>query len=67
MSFTTDDLTALDKAIKTGALRVKYLDREVLYRSLAEMLQVRALMQKDLGLIDSDSSVRYASHSKGLE
>jgi len=50
VAWTQEDLTKLEAAIAGGALRVKYKDREVTYRSLAEMLQLRDQMRNDLGL-----------------
>lgn len=48
--FTQEALDALEEAIAHGALRVKYTDKEVTYRSLADMLQLRDLMRRCLGL-----------------
>jgi hypothetical protein len=50
MAYTSDDLTALEGAIKTGALSVKYSDREVTYRSLKDMRSLREEMRRELGL-----------------
>ena len=49
-AFTVPRLEALEAAIAEGVLRVKYSDKEVQYRSLAEMLQVRDIMRRALGL-----------------
>lgn len=49
-SFTTEQYTALIGAIAEGALRVKYQDKEVEYRSLTEMLKLKTLMENDLGM-----------------
>jgi len=48
--FTQEKLKALEDAIAEGALRVKYNDKEVQYRSLDEMMQIRATMRKELCL-----------------
>jgi len=40
-SWTLQDLIDIEKAIATGAMRVKYEDRDVTYRSLEEMSRVR--------------------------
>lgn len=67
MAFTLEQLTALDAAIAQGTLIVKYSDKEVTYRSLEEMMQIRALMQQDLGIIKKDNpGRRYADYSSGL-
>lgn len=47
MSFTTEQYTALIGAIAEGALRVKYQDKEVEYRSLTEMLKLKTLMETE--------------------
>lgn len=49
MAYTQADLDALNAAIAQGALRVKYSDKEVEYRSLPEMLQIRDLILGELG------------------
>lgn len=67
MAFTLDQLTALDAAIAQGTLIVKYSDKEVTYRTLEEMMQIRALVQQDLGLISKvNPGRRYADYSSGL-
>lgn len=67
MAFTTAQLTAIEEAIASGQLRVKYADKEVEYRSLSEMKQVRDLMRRDLGLISSGSTRIYPTVSKGID
>ena len=45
------DLTAIRKAIKSGASKVRHSDgREVTYRSLAELYKVEADIKAELGL-----------------
>ena len=55
-TFTKENLTALEHAIAEGAKRVKYSDKEIEYRSLEEMLKIRDLMKKELGLNKCSSS-----------
>ena len=65
MGYTTAKLDALEDAIASGELTVKYQDRVVTYRSLEEMRSIRQEMRQALGL--SPRSVRkYAKPSKGL-
>jgi hypothetical protein len=67
MSWTLTDLTAIENAIKSGTLDVRFSDRRIVYRSLDELLRIRDIIRGDLGLIvDGGRSHRYASHSKGL-
>jgi hypothetical protein len=72
-SFTLEQLTSLEAAIADGALKVKYSDKEVEYRSLDEMLKIRDMMRGDLGLSASNSKKGLfggkrlvMEHSKGL-
>ena len=48
MAFTQSDLDALNDAIALGALKVKYADREVTYRSLSEMRDIRREMNAEV-------------------
>lgn len=48
--WTQEQLDALNAAIAQGALRVRYADKEVEYRSLSDMLQLRDQMMQSLGL-----------------
>ncbi len=65
-SYTTSDLEAIDAAIQTGHLRVKYADKDVTYRSLDELMQIRAHIAKQLGQTNARSPRYYANTSKGL-
>jgi hypothetical protein len=66
MAWTQTQLDALDEAISQGALKVKYSDKEVEYRSLNDMMQLRDIMRRDLGLNTAGSLRILAKHSKGL-
>lgn len=57
-------LTALEDAIASGALRVKYSDKEITYRSIDEMLRVRDFLLKKLGRQGASRVV--PDFSKGL-
>lgn len=48
MAFTQSQLDALETAIAQGTLRVRFADREVIYRSLDEMKQIRDMMKREL-------------------
>lgn len=49
MSFTTDDIANLERAMATGALTVRNANGEmVTYRSLSEMQSVLALMKAEV-------------------
>lgn len=66
MSWTTDDLHALNRAIALGMRRVEYHDRIVEYRSLDEMVRIRKMMMGVLNPGSSRNNVYYASVSKGV-
>lgn len=68
MAWTQTDLDAIEEAIKTGELRVRYGDREITYRSVDEMLRIRDLIRNALGLTGENGGRqrRYLDHSKGL-
>jgi len=64
-TWTQADLEALESAIASGTLRVKYTDKEIWYRSLSEMMAIRDRMRQALGL--TGRGVRLlAKHDKGL-
>lgn len=68
MAFSQSQLDALEAAIAEGTLMVKYADKSVTYRSLAEMLRLRDVIIADLAAqagMTSDG-VMYATTSKGL-
>lgn len=73
MAYTQQQIDELEAAIAMGALTVRYStpggDRQVTYRSLAEMISILALMKQS---VDSESTlvrsgIVYPSFSKGLE
>lgn len=66
-SWTIADLQMLEKAIAQGALRVKYADKEIEYRSLDDMLRLADLMRKDLGTVNPNAGRKYADFNKGLQ
>lgn len=65
-TYTQEQYNALCEAIAQGALKVKYADKEVEYRSLTDMLRIRDLMAEDLGLKKSGGGRLYAKFNKGL-
>lgn len=63
--YTQQQYQALCAAIAQGVQSVQYGDKNITYRSLAEMKQVKADMEKELG-VKSPTRKRYISHSKGF-
>ena len=67
MAWTQDDLTRLDRAIRSGALRVGYADgKSVTYRSLDEMFALREAMQNELGVGLQRPQRKVYAPSKGI-
>ena len=64
MAFTRSDLDVIDAAIASGALKVKYKDREVQYQSLTDLLTAKALIAKELGV--GGRRYVYPVNSKGV-
>lgn len=74
--YTVEKLKLLEDAIADGIRRVKYTDKEIEYRSLAEMKQIARDMRNALGLNQTKRSKGkglfggkriVGRHSKGLE
>lgn len=68
MAFTVAQLTAVEEAIASGALKVTYEGKSVEYRSMADLRAAREVIRSDLiaqGLLaDSRVNVSVASFSK---
>lgn len=67
-TWTSADLRAIEEAIASGALRVKYADREVTYQSRADMFATRELIRRALGCAGAGlaGGRTYGAYSKGL-
>ena len=64
MAYTQADIDELKRIRATGALRAKFADREVEYRSLAELNQVLADMEREVN--GTGQNYRLAATSKGF-
>ena len=64
MAFTLDQLETLEAAIASGTKKVKYADKEVEYNSIQDMLTLRDLIRKELGLIGKTKRF-FANFAKG--
>lgn len=53
MAWTQADIDAIDEAIKSGALRVQFADRLMIYRSIDELIKARS---QGLQQLDSASA-----------
>lgn len=63
-NFTASDLAAIEAAIASGALRVEYNDRTVVYRSMKELLKAREVIRRCLGLVNKGGRIKVEA-SKG--
>lgn len=69
-TYSTAQYNALTEAIAQGALKVKYADKEVEYRSLDDMLKLQEIMKNDLGLNGATSKTNgrfYGQFSNGIQ
>ena len=48
MAFTVTQLEAIEKAIASGTLKVRYDGKEVQYQSLTELMQARRMIREEL-------------------
>jgi hypothetical protein len=48
MEFTQSNLTAINKAITSGALIVEYDGQKITYRSMGELMRARDLIKSEL-------------------
>lgn len=65
MALNQADLASIEEAIATGALKVRFADnREVTYRSLAEMRSIRDEIAAALGAKPPPLRTTYASFSR---
>jgi hypothetical protein len=67
MAFTTTQLEALEAAIATGTRQVMYGNKLVMYQSLDEMLRLRDVMRKELGLLKPNAGRTVGEFNKGLK
>jgi hypothetical protein len=65
MAYTIEDLNNLKDAIKEGVLEVEYSDKKVKYRSLAEMFQIKDMIEQELGMRSKGARI-FTKFNKGL-
>jgi len=64
-NFTKEDIKELEKAIAKGVRKVKYTDKEIEYRSIAEMRETLDLMRREVNCVKKTRRC-VMSTSKGL-
>lgn len=68
MAYTLEQVEALQEAIASGALKVKYLDREVTYQTTGEMLKALSTMKDSLVPASQKTGGRtFGAYSKGFK
>jgi hypothetical protein len=65
-SWSSDDIAALERAIASGARKVKFRDREVEYRSLDEMREALRLV-RGATTGGTKSRRRFAQYEEGIQ
>lgn len=65
MAYTLEQYNVLCESIAQGILKVEYSDKKVEYRSLAEMNQIKAQMEKQLFQTNSSDRRIFADFNKG--
>ena len=69
MAFTAADITALERAIADGrgARTITFFDQSITFNSIAEMLELLALMRQDVAAdTGAGRNYRLASFRKGV-
>lgn len=66
MAYSQEDLDNIKAAIASGERRVRLADKEVEYRSVAEMLAVKSLIENELTGNKLGRRRAYADFSKGV-
>lgn len=67
MAFTQAQLDAVESAIASGELRVMFNGREIIYRSVADLLKARNLIRESLqsaGALPAAVRTSYASRGR---
>lgn len=61
--FTLTQLAAINTAIASGTLKVRYADKEVTYHSLTELMAARDLIRSEL---QASGALASSSTTKGI-
>ncbi len=65
-TWTQAELDALERAIASGVVTVKFEDREVTYRSMTDLLKAREVIARSLGQGDPHNGRRRVIFDKEL-
>lgn len=65
MAFTQVQLDAIEEGIASGSTSVSYEGKSVTYRSIEDMLQIRAIIMRALGLLPARTATVLVAHDRG--
>lgn len=65
MAFTQGQLDALENSIAAGVTTVSYDGKSSTFRSLDEMLRIRDIIRRALGLAPASSATVLTAHDRG--
>ena len=65
-SWVQADLDAIEKAIASGVMTVRYSNKEVIYRSMDDLMKARSVIMKALGKANATQRI-FTNFSKGLD
>ena len=66
MSFSQAQLDAIEAGIAAGTTSVSYEGKNVTYRSLDDMLRIRAIIRIALGIDPATSATVLVAHDRGF-
>jgi len=66
MAFTQAQLDAIEEGIAAGVTSVSYEGKSASYRSIDEMLRIRAIIRRALGLYTQKSATILVAHDRGF-
>lgn len=65
MSFSQVQLDAIEEGISSGAMTVSYEGKSVTYRSIDDMLRIRSIIRRALGIDPATSATILVAHDRG--
>lgn len=66
MAFSIGQLEAIEEAIASGATTVSYEGKSISYGTLDNLLRVRGMIRRSLGLDAAKSATTLVAHDRGF-
>lgn len=66
MAFTLAQLDAIENGIAAGVTTVSYEGKTASYRTLDEMLRIRDIIRRSLGIAPQKSATVLVAHDRGI-